>query len=91
MIIIPLMPWMMKPPTPVKLRSSDSNAALSSTPPSSTQMPSPATANTIAMAWMTTSTAMMIARIRYAFLMMTPLGRTFPRPGCPVTAVLSRI
>ena len=69
MIIIPLMPWMMKPPTPVKLRSSLSKAALSSTPPSSTQMPSPATAKTIAIAWMTTSTQMMMARIRYAFLM----------------------
>ena len=64
MIIIPLMPWTMKPATPVKLRSSDSKAALSRVPPSSTQLPSPATAKTIAIAWMTTSTAMMIARIR---------------------------
>ncbi len=72
MIIIPLMPWMMNPATPVKVRSSSSIAALSTTPPSSTQMPSPATANTITIAWMTTSTAMMMARIRYALIMCDP-------------------
>ena len=44
MSIIPFMPWTMKPTTSSNGASSASMAALSSTPPSSTQMPSPATA-----------------------------------------------
>ena len=55
--IIPLMPCTMNPAMPVNERFSSSNAALSNTPPSSTQIARPATANAIIAAWTTTSSA----------------------------------
>ncbi len=61
MTIIPLMPWIAKPSTSGKTNSRLSTTALSSTPPSITHLPSPATAYTIAIAWMTTSAATMYA------------------------------
>src|SRR5687768_11641192 len=74
---VPFMTWMKWPMEPVHVGGSsshDSMTDLSSVAPSSIHLNSPAMAKTMAIAWMTTSIAMMSATIRYVLRISTPCG-----------------
>ena len=62
--IMPLMPWIMKPATSGKGVASLCIIEASATPPLMIHLPRPATAQTTAIAWMATSTAIAYASTR---------------------------